>query len=160
MNKYSQYTTTDFDKFDCLKLSKGIWLLILFVLRGYLIWLLSVTNMNDRIGVIQWIYPDPSFFYLSLFSGIFALWALILISLRRPNAKQWVRHQWKNMRVILLISLVFDFSINLLGYFYWQFYTPLWFILNAVIIALMTWHLFNSARVQINIDEFPEVLPT
>ena len=159
VNKYAQFTTTDFDNFDCLKLSKGIWLLILFVLRAYLIWLLSVTNMNDRISVIQWIYPNPSFFYLSLFSGIFAFWAVILICLRRPNAGHWVRSQWKRIRLILLFSLIFDFSINFFSYFYWHFHTPIWLIANGAIIILFTWYLFTSNRVKINRDEFPESLP-
>lgn len=159
VNKYAQYTTSDFDNFDCLKLSKGIWLLILFVLRAYLIWLMSVTNMNDRISVIQWIYPNPSFFYLSLFSGVFAFWAVILICLRRPNASQWVRRQWEMIRWILLFSLIFDFSINFFSYFYWQFHSPIGLIANGCIILLFTWYLFTSNRVKINIGEFPESLP-
>lgn len=158
-DKYRQYTPADFDKFDCIKLSKVMWLVILFVLRAYVIWLLSVTNMNDRISVIQWLYPNPNFFYLSLFSGVFALWALLLISLRRPNAKNWVKKQWRQIRLILLFALVFDFSINILGYFYWHFHTPMWLFVNGLIIATLGWSLFTSNRVQINLDEFPEKLP-
>ena len=158
-NKYAQYTTSDFDNFDCLKLSKGIWLLLLFVLRGYLVWLMSVTNMNDRIGIIQWVYPEPMIFYLSLLSGGLGIWAVVIISLRRPNASDWIKSSWQNIRVILLLSLIFDFIINILGYFYWQLNSPVWLILNSLLVTLFSCYLFKSKRLKINIEEFPEKLP-
>jgi len=158
-NRYAQYTASDFDNFDCLKLSKGIFLLLLFVLRGYLVWIMSVTNMNDRVGIIQWIYPEPSFFYLSLLSGLGGIWAVIIISLRRPDASLWVKSSWKHIRTILQLSLIFDFTINLLGYFYWQFHSPLWLIVNSIAVAFFIYYSFNSQRLQLNIEEFPEKLP-
>jgi len=158
-NQYAKFTTSDFDNFDCLKLSKGVWLLLLFVLRGYLVWLMSVTNMNDRVGIIQWIYPEPAFFYLSLLSGGLGIWAVIIISLRRPNASLWIRTGWKNIRKILLLSLMFDFTVNMIGYFYWQLNSPAWLILNSILVVLFSWYLFNSQRLRINIEEFPESLP-
>ena len=157
--KYQRYSPEDFDKFDCLKLSKVIWLAIIFVLRAYIVWLMSVTNMKDRTSVIQWVYPDPSFFYLSLLSGVFALWALLLISLRRPDANAWVKKQWQYTRVILLFALLFDFSVNVVGYFYWHLYTPVWLLIYVLIFVVLSWQLINSVRVQINLDEFPEKLP-
>lgn len=66
---YRRYSVEDFDKFDCLKLSKLFYLVLLFVLRGYLVWLMSVTNMRDRVGLMQWLYPEMNLFLLSLFSG-------------------------------------------------------------------------------------------
>ena len=157
--KYQGYSPKDFDKFDCLKLSKVIWLTIIFILRAYIVWLMSVTNMNDRISVIQWVYPEPNFFYLNLFSGVFALWALLLISLRRPDANDWVKHQWQYIHIILLFALLFDFSVNIVGYFYWHLHTPLWLLIYGVIFVVLSWHLINSVKIKINLDEFPEKLP-
>lgn len=157
--KYSKYSMSDFDNFDCLKLSKGVWLLLLFVLRGYLVWLMSVTNMNDRVGIIQWIYPEPAFFYLSLLSGGIGIWALVIISLRRPNAREWIKCHWRRLRVILLLALMFDFIVNIFGYFYWQLYSPWWLAINSMLVAIFSGFLLRSQRLQINIDEFPERLP-
>ena len=93
-NDYKNYSVEDFDKYNCLKISMCIYLVLLFVLRGYIVWIMSVTNMRDRIAIIQFVYPDTSLFFLSLFSGALGLIVVILLSLRRPNAASWVQILW------------------------------------------------------------------
>lgn len=156
---YQQYSVEDFDKFDCLKLSKSFYLVLLFVLRGYIVWLMSVTNMRDRVGIIQWIYPDTSLFYLSLLSGIAGLFVLFIISLRRPDASLWVQISWRYCRVLLIIALTFDFLISLLGFFYWQLLSITWLVTQAVIIFSLIFMCFNNERMNINLAEFPAKLP-
>jgi len=158
-HNYAKYSPTDFDNYDCLKISKGIYLLIAFVLRGYFVWLMSVTNIKDRVATIKWIYPEPSLFYLSLFSGAGGLFVLLILSLRRPEASNWVRKSWQNLRVILICSLAFDLMVNLAGYFYWQLQSALWLYMNSLIVIVFAAFLFSSKRIQINIGEFPEKLP-
>ncbi len=158
-HRYAHYTPADFDNFDCLKISKGIYLLLIFVLRGYLVWLMSVTNFKDRVSIIQWIYPEPKLFYLSLLSGAVGLYLVLVLSLRRPNASAWVRMSWQKLRVILLVALLFDFSVNLVGYLYLAQVSLWWLVVNAVIAIGLGLFLFNSKRVTLNIEEFPEKLP-
>ncbi|WDE07333.1 DUF2919 domain-containing protein [Thalassomonas viridans] len=158
-HKYSQYSVEDFDKFDCLKLSKTIYLVLIFVLRGYLVWLMSVTNMQDRVGIIQWLYPQTALFYLSLASGAVGLFVLLVISLRRAEAKNWVRASWPYCRVLLICALVFDFIISLFGFFYWQLLSVSWLVMQGGIIAVLIYFCFRSRRMAINLQEFPEKLP-
>ena len=103
--KYQEYSLEDFDKFDCLKLSKRFYLVLLFVLRGYLVWLMSVTNMKDRVATMQWIYPETNLFFLSLVSGILGLFVVVIISLRRPNSANWVKVIWPYSRSMLVVSV-------------------------------------------------------
>ena len=156
---YRQYSTADFDNFDCLKISKGIYFILLFVLRGYLVWLMSVTNMNDRIGIMQWIYPEPKFFYLSLISGAVGLFSLFILTLRRPDAKPWVISSWQHLRILLVGALLFDLFVNIWGFYYWQQQSSLWLTMNVMIVFGFIVYLYKSKRVQINLDEFPEKLP-
>ncbi|MDO6447591.1 DUF2919 family protein [Colwellia sp. 1_MG-2023] len=158
-HSYAQYSTSDFDNFDCLKISKLIYLIVVFVLRGYIVWLMSVSNLRDKVGVIQWIYPEPSLFYLSLLSGSLGLFVLVILSLRRPEAKLWIKNSWRYIRVILMSALIFDLAVNLIGYFYWQIQTLTWVIVNASVVILFGFLLFKNNRIQINIAEFPEKLP-
>ena len=159
MNVYSQYSVEDFDKYDCLKLSKTIYLPLLFVLRGYLIWLMSVTNMKDRIGIISWLYPQTSLFYLSLLSGTVGLFVVLVLSLRRPGAKNWVKSSWRYCRGLLIGALLFDFIISIVGFFYWQLLSMQWLLLQGSIIAVLIYCCFSSERMAINLQEFPEKLP-
>jgi len=157
--KYQEYSIEDFDKFDCLKLSKRFYFVLLFVLRGYLVWLMSVTNMKDRVATMQWIYPETSLFFLSLISGLFGLFVVILISLRRPDAANWIQILWPYSRMLLIVALIFDLIINLLGFFYWQLTSASWLICQGIIVFALITLCFTSKRMQINLIEFPQALP-
>lgn len=156
---YQEYSIEDFDKFDCLKLSKIFYLVLLFVLRGYLVWLMSVTNMKDRVATIQWVYPDTSLFFLSLVSGGIGLCVVVLISLRRPKAKGWMKSAWPYCRIMLVTALLFDFIINLIGFFYWQLTSISWLFCQALIVFILITLCFSSKRMKINLVEFPQTLP-
>ncbi|HCM46894.1 MAG TPA: hypothetical protein DIS98_05120 [Colwellia sp.] len=157
--KYQEYSIEDFDKFDCLKLSKRFYLILLFVLRGYLVWLMSVTNMKDRVATIQWIYPETSLFFLSLISGVMGLCVVFIISFRRPNAANWVKITWPYCRTMLVAALIFDFGINLIAFFYWQLTSISWLICQVLIVFALITLCFTSKRMQINLTEFPQALP-
>lgn len=158
-HKFAGYLPSDFDNYDCLKVSKGIYLLLFLILRGYVVWIMSVTNMKDRVGIIQWIYPDPSLFYLSLFSGLIGLYVVLVLSLRRPEASQWVKQSWKYMRAILVFAMVFDLIINISGHIILQQHSLSWLGINLIYVIVFTVFLYRNKRVQINISEFPEKLP-
>ncbi|ALO35004.1 hypothetical protein CMT41_09980 [Colwellia sp. MT41] len=157
--QYQQYSIEDFDKFDCLKLSKRFYLVLLFVLRGYLVWLMSVTNMQDRVSTMQWVYPDTNVFLLSLLSGVIGLFVVLIISLRRPNAPNWVKMLWPHCRALLIVALIFDFTINLISFFYWQLTSMPWLICQALIVFALITLCFTSKRMHINLIEFPQTLP-
>jgi len=157
--RYQEYSIEDFDKFDCLKLSKRFYLVLLFVLRGYVVWLMSVTNMKDRVATMQWIYPETSLFFLSLISGTIGLFVVLLLSLRRPDAANWIKTLWPYSRMLLVVALVFDIIINLLGFFYWQLTSISWLICQGLIVFALITLCFTSKRIQINLIEFPQALP-
>jgi hypothetical protein len=157
--KYQEYSLEDFDKFDCLKLSKRFYLVLLFVLRGYLVWLMSVTNMKDRVATMQWIYPETNLFFLSLISGVLGLFVVVIISLRRPDSANWVKVIWPYSRSMLVVALIFDFSINLIGFFYWQLTSISWLVCQGLISSTLIALCFTSKRMQINLIEFPQALP-
>ncbi len=157
--KYQEYSIEDFDKFDCLKLSKRFYLVLLFVLRGYIVWLMSVTNMKDRVSTMQWIYPETNLFFLSLISGVIGLWVVVVISLRRPNSANWVKVFWPYCRTMLVVALLFDFIINLISFFYWQLTSITWLTCQGLIVFSLITLCFTSKRMEINLIEFPQALP-
>lgn len=156
---YQEYSIEDFDKYDCLKLSKRFYLVLLFILRGYLVWLMSVTNMKDRVATMEWIYPETNLFFLSLISGALGLVVVVIISFRRPEAGNWVKNIWPYSRVLLVMALIFDLSINLVGFFYWQLSSIPWLICQGGVVFALIILCFTSKRMQINLVEFPQTLP-
>lgn len=156
---YAHFLPKDFDNYDCVKLPPAIYLILLFVLRGYIVWIMSVTNMRDHVGIIQWIYPETALFYLSLFSGMIGLFIVLVFSLRRPNAAQWIRACWKKSHTLLTVALVFDLSISFLGYFYWQLQSVLWLSLQSAVVISSILFIHFSKRFALNLLEFPEEMP-
>ena len=156
---YANFLPKHFDNFDCLKLAPGIYLILLFVLRAYIVWIMSVTNMRDHVGIIQWIFPQTSLFYLNLASGALGLFIVLVLSLRRPNAASWVRSSWKKCDVLLIIALIFDILITLLGYFVWQLQSISWLLVHGTLVVGAITYILLSKRFAINLAEFPEELP-
>ena len=151
-HRFAHYTPSDFDNYDCVKVSKVIYLILIFVLRGYLVWLMSVSNLRDKVGVIQWIYPEPSLFYLSLLSGSLGLFVLLILCLRKPEASDWVQHSWQYIRGILLTALVFDLMVNVFGHYYWQLQSSVWLFINiSVVIAFCLFLHTNNSNTQKNL---------
>ena len=132
-NPYLYYSVQDFDIYNCLKISKIFYLSLLFILRGYVIWIMSVTNMRDKVAIIQWIYPDTQLFFISLLSGTLGLYVVLVLSLRRPNAANWVVNSWPYCRIILISALFFDLAVSYLGYFYWQLLSESWLITQTLV---------------------------
>lgn len=159
LKRYQHYSVGDFDSYDCLKLSKYFYLALLFILRGYLVWLMSVTNMQDRVSIIAWIYPQTSLFYLSLLSGAVGLFVILIISLRRPEAALWVQICWRNCRLIIVVAIIFDLLTHVLAYFYWQMNSLDWIMLQTAISFILIVLCFTSERFKINLEEFPQKIP-
>jgi hypothetical protein len=156
INPYTKYSVQDFDIYNCLKISKILYISLLFILRGYVVWIMSVTNMRDKVEIIQWIYPDTHLFFISLLSGTLGLYVVLILSLRRPNAAQWVINSWRYCRVILICALFFDLTISYIGYFYWQLLSESWVISQTFVVAVLTFLCFKSKKVGLNLADFPK----
>ncbi len=155
-NAYAKYSVEDFDNFNCLKLSKGLYFTLIFILRAYIVWIMSISNMRDKVAIIQWFYPEPSLFYLSLLSGILGLYIVLIISLRRPDAAHWVKVSWKNCRLLLISALCVDLLVNWFGYFYWQLSSLSWLTIETAIALYLIYFIVTSKKLTLNIKEFPE----
>jgi len=157
--QFANYSVNDFDKYDCLKLSKISYVVILFVMRAYVVWLISLANFQDRTSFISLAYPEKQVFYLNLVSGVLGLLLLLLVSLRRPTASDWVKKLWPNFRSLMVIALIFDAIVNVIAYFYWDLTSINWLIGQSLFSLYLIYKSIRSERLSINLTEFPEPLP-
>ncbi len=157
-HEYAEYSLKDFNKYDCLKLSLGIYALLAFVCRGYIIWIVSISNMQNRTDTIAFVFPDPKLFYLSLLSGALGLFVILLISLRKPETYDWVKDAWQHVRKFLLVSLAFDLIVSFIGYWYFDLLSLQWLVIQITITILFSVLLYTNKRIKLNIREFPEKL--
>mgnify|MGYP000624670218 CR=1 FL=1 len=155
-HRYAKYSLKDFTPFDCLKLSKFIYVMLAFVIRGYLIWVMSISNMNNQTDTVKMVFPDPKMFYLSLISGALGLFVILIISLRRPQAPLWVKRCWQHIRKFILLALLVDLAVSVVGYFLLSVLSPFWLILQLLITLLFIVILYTHNKIKLNIQEFPE----
>lgn len=153
---YAHYSINDFDRFDCLRLSKGLYFALIFVLRGYIVWLFSVANFNDHVGFLALVFPDKHVFYLNLLSGIPGLFVFFLVCLRRPNAPNWVKKCWRQSHYLLIIALLFDVLIMVYAYMLGYIHTWVWLAYQLLLISIFAVYIIKSKRLRINLAEFPE----
>ncbi|WP_448213401.1 DUF2919 family protein [Colwellia sp. MEBiC06753] len=157
--QFRNFSVSDFDQYDCVKLAKVLYVAIAFLLRGYLVWLMSVTNFNDRIGVIQWVYPDQHMFYVNLISGSLGLLVVLLISLRRPNASQWVKRFWPYTKMLVIAAIAVDMMVLIIAYYLDLLTSASNLLVQVVTGVICILLVMTSQRLKINLREFPEPLP-
>lgn len=157
-HEYADVSLKDFNKYDCLKLSKGIYALLAFVCRGYIIWMVSISNMQNRTDTIAFVFPDPKLFYLSLLSGAIGLFVILLISLRKPDTYDWVKASWPHIRKFLLVSLLFDLLVSVVGFLFFSLLSFQWLVMQLTLTLVFSVFLYTRKRVKLNIQEFPEKL--
>ncbi|WNC73935.1 DUF2919 family protein [Thalassotalea psychrophila] len=156
MHPLANYSINDFDKHNCLKLSFIFYFILAFLLRGYAIGIMSLSNLRDKLSLIQWVYSDSSLFYLSLATGIPGLILLIVIFARKPKASHWIQTLWPKFLLLSSIAICVDLS------FYWGQKLLFgqgklnWLIVQTIIGIGLLVLAKKSKRAQINLEEFPQ----
>ena len=158
-HQYADLKPSDFDKYDCVKISPIIYLALVFVLKAYIVWIFTLTNMQDRLSIIQFFYPDKWVFFGNLASGAIGIFALLVLSLRRPDAAHWVQYLWPKYREIIVLALLFDIVMSTLATLLWEIGHMQWVLVQLVLAVVVTVCLYMSKRIKINLQEFPEKLP-
>ena len=88
----------------CLSLGTVAWVVILFLMRPYVVLLVSVTNRSNRMEFIDLVYPDRLWLAIDTVAAIPAVILAVVTFLRRPNAADSVKAIWKRGRTLLLGS--------------------------------------------------------
>ena len=105
----------DFDFEGRLKVPLGFYLAVVYLLRGFIIWVISLTYSDDRSLLIGLIYSNVSLFKLTILTGLPALFTFLLFSLKKQKRKSWYKAIWRVQRRVLIAALLLDLFI--------QFYT-------------------------------------
>lgn len=105
----------DFDLEGRARVPVGFYIVLLYLSRGYLAWIVSLTYSQDRSYLLSMIYPNSSLFMTTLLTGIPALVAFALFSLKKQKEKPWYQWLWPKMSQLLLLALVVDIASQLLA---------------------------------------------
>lgn len=139
---------SDFDLEGRVKVPVGYYLVTLYLMRGYFIWLMSLTHRKDPSLILSLIYPDSRAFVSALFIGISGLFVYILFL---SKARIWERAErvvWKGSFFLLLVGLLADLTVQSLGLINSKFVVhwsaPMIFLIGIY----LTWYWASSKRVK------------
>ncbi len=153
---YAKYSVNDFDQYHCVTVSWWLYLSILWILRGYLVWIISVTNMQDHVAIISYLYPDVHQFYVALIAGAVGFIPAVALLLRKPNAARWVKQYWRKIKHWLISLIVIHTLMSLYLQWQWQILSTQHEIGEIAISCLLILAILRSQRLTINSIEFPE----
>ncbi|TRX57007.1 DUF2919 family protein [Thalassomonas sp. M1454] len=159
MHPLASYSLKHFDKYNCLKLSFIYYFILIFLLRGFVIAILSLVNLRDKLALIQWFYPESSQFYFALLSSTPSLLLFYVIIQRKPEAAPWVKSLWQNILPIMSVFVLLDLAI------YWGQFALYsqgkfnWLCAQTFIAVCLLLFCKLSAKARINRSEFPETIP-
>ncbi len=105
------YPLERYDKYLCLRMNETLWLILLFLLRPYLITIMSLVNRTDRTGLINMVYSDKMILWWAFLAGVPAIFVFYAWSRKRPGASSFVRKVWRRGRPLLAVSAIFNVAI-------------------------------------------------
>lgn len=96
-----------------LKTPLSLTLLLLFFMRGYVAWIISLTFSEDRSLLLQFFYTSTEQFALALLVGFPAVFVLIMLFQLKDTVPQWVTASASFAPLLLWCSWVVDGALLL-----------------------------------------------
>jgi len=103
---------TDYDKHGCIKLPFMLFLSLGYLLKGYVIWIVSLSYRQEPAALLNIFYPSRSDFYGALIIGIPALICVVIFSVRRVNMPSVFQWLWYKIRWLLMLSAIIQLAFS------------------------------------------------
>ncbi|MDB2386927.1 DUF2919 domain-containing protein [Shewanella sp.] len=123
-----------------------LYLMLVFLARGWCVLIASLTQASDRAGLVAMLYPQKSDFFMALIAGAGALLIYAAIIAERKRSPQWVQPFFKHVKWLLLILLCVDGGLLIQRVLH-AHYIYSWSVgLDALFVFWGTLYFFNSKQ--------------
>jgi hypothetical protein len=106
-----QYPFSAYDRYLCLRLTTGAWVVMAYLLRPYVIMTLSLANRQDRWGLINLMYQDRLAMALSAMAAVPVFFVIYAFVKRKPGVTGMARNIWHKGYALIMISLLLNIII-------------------------------------------------
>ena len=138
----------DFDFDGKVKIPLGFYLVMLYLLRGYVTWVISLTYREDTSLLLSMAYSESHFFYLSMIVGLPAVIVQTLFALKKQVEKPWFKRFWVKSYWLLTIALFADLIIQLQQIINASGLVHGFNILMLVVGVYLTWYWISSNKIK------------
>jgi len=102
-----------YDKHGCLKIPLTLYLALAYLLKGYVIWIMSLSYRQDPAALLNIFYPNRNDFYDTLLVGIPAIICAIIFCFRHVNMPKIIEWSWFKIRWFLMLSTLIQLGLSL-----------------------------------------------
>ena len=154
-----KYPFSAYDKYLCLRPDFMLWLTFIFLLRPYVVTVLSIANRKDKTGLINMMFEDKSVMVLAALAAIPAAMVLYAYFKRKPEGSERVRKIWRYGRHLLAISTLLNLGIVYVPYLTGMVHEiTLAGWIQSGICVLILFYLFAEERAIDTFADFPKQL--
>jgi hypothetical protein len=125
-----------------------LYLMLVFLARGWCVFIASLTQFNDQAGLVKLFYPEKSDFILALISGVGAVFIYGLVIGERKRSPMWLQPVFKRLIAMLWLLLLLDAVILGQRLTHDYFIFKISYALDGLILFWSALYLTNSKRLK------------
>jgi len=153
-----KYPFSAYDRYLCLAPNGTIWFILLYLMRPYVVMIMSITNLQDHTGLIELVYGgQQAVMGMGALASIPAMAILYAFVKRNPGAGDSVRRLWHQGRNLLMIGIAGNLIILALPFFLVEAYEMnkvAWIQLGIALYII--YELIMSQRIKDTFNDFPK----
>lgn len=139
---------SDFDLEGKLKTPIGYYLAVGFLLRAYLLWVVSLTYSEDRSLIISFFYSHSSSFFVALTLALPVAFYMVLFSLKSMADQDWYKRIWQHQYWVVAAVFVIDLTHQLYGLMHSLHRTSVGQMLILIATIYLAWYWFKSKKIR------------
>jgi hypothetical protein len=148
------YPASAYDENLCIKISVSLWLAILFLLRPYMVLLLSLANMANHTELIYLLYANETTFALGAMAALPTAVLFIAWTKRQLGSGKKIRWIWRHGRTFLIVSAVLNLTIVVIPVFWLGRGPEFSDVAQAILTMYVILYLCRSERVRDTFRDF------
>jgi hypothetical protein len=125
-----------------------LYFIILFLARGWCVFIASLTQFSDQSALVRLFYPEKSDFILSLIAGVGAVFVYGLVISERKRSPVFLQPIFKHLLPILWVLVILDGVILSQRLMHDFFVFKISYALDVLVIFWSSLYLLKSKRLK------------
>lgn len=149
------YPASAYDDKLNLKPGIGLWMAIVFLIKPYLVMLISFANRSNRTELIYIFYAHDGTLAIAELASLPAIAIFVAWIYRQPGANGVVRWIWRNGRNLLMTSTLLNALLLVMSTDWHLEELKFFSVLQLVLSVFIFFYLWTSGRVRDTFNDFP-----
>ncbi|MBR9726971.1 DUF2919 domain-containing protein [Shewanella intestini] len=137
-----------------------LYLMLLFLARSWCVFIASLTQFNDRSGLVRLFYPEKTDFLWSLVFGVGAVLVYGLVIAERKRKPQWLIPVFKRGCFILAALVTLDAVVLVQRLIHDGFIFKVSYAVDSLLVFWSIIYIINSERLKLYFNDWNKEDPS